>query len=258
MEILTSKAGVIALKFVGHLAREDVSKSCDLIEQALAANDKTHLFVEVEGLSGIDTETLTQDLARGLRMLGKLERFGRVAIVSDQAWLRWLARVESAVLPGVSYRTYTPAERERALAWAEGRAELPYGEALRLIETDRPEVLGIEVDGRLSKEEIASFSRELNAARGSRRITAVLVRIRSIEGLDPGIAFDGEYLRMKLGFLRELDHYAVVGGPRWIEQWIEFLRPLVRLEMRHFAADAEASAWEWLGATPAAAPARAA
>lgn len=258
MEILTNKAGVVALKFAGHLSRQDVSKSCDLIEQALQTNEKTHLYVEVEGLSGLDTETLTEDFARGLRLLGKLDRFGRVAIVSDQTWMRWLARIESAVLPGIAYRTYKARERDQALAWVEGRAELPYGQALRIIETDRADVIGFEINGRLSREEIAIIARELNVERGANRITSALVRIRSFEGFDAGIALDGEYLRMKLRFLRELDRYAVVGGPRWIQQWVEFVAPIVRIETRHFAEDAEAEAWKWLGAKPTAEPALAA
>ena len=250
MEILSSKAGTLAMKFSGRLAVADVSKSLDLIEDALAKSGDIHLSVEVDRLEGVEAQVVTSDLSRGLRLLGKLDRFGRVAIVSDQTWIRGLAKVESAILPGVSYRTYQLAERDQALAWVEGRVELPYGQALRLIETDRPEVLGIEMDGRLSKEEIGRISRELNAALQSREITSVLVRIRTFGGFDPSIAFDGEYLRMKLGFLHQLKRYAVVGGPKWIRQWVQFMGPLVRIETRHFALEDEAAAWDWLEAMP--------
>ena len=40
------------------------------------------------------------------------------------------------------------------------------------------------------------------------------------------------------------------GGPGWLADWIDFVRPLVRMELRHFPASAEADAWEWLGAKP--------
>ena len=50
--------------------------------------------------------------------------------------------------------------------------------------------------------------------------------------------------------LRELERYAVVGGPRWLRGWLEFFRPLLRMELRYFEPEAEASAWEWLGAKP--------
>jgi hypothetical protein len=43
-----------------------------------------------------------------------------VAVVADQTWVRIGTRVESAVLPFISYKTFEPAQREEALAWVKG------------------------------------------------------------------------------------------------------------------------------------------
>jgi len=59
-------------------------------------------------------------MGRALPLFGKLGRFGRVAVVADQAWMRAATRFESAVLPNVSYRVFEPGERDEALAWARG------------------------------------------------------------------------------------------------------------------------------------------
>jgi hypothetical protein len=59
-------------------------------------------------------------MKRAMPLLGKLDRFGRVAVVADQAWIRFGTRLESAILPNVSYRTYLPEERDEAFAWVEG------------------------------------------------------------------------------------------------------------------------------------------
>jgi hypothetical protein len=40
-----------------------------------------------------------------------------VAVVADQAWVRAGTRIESALLPFVSYRVFMPAQRDEALAW---------------------------------------------------------------------------------------------------------------------------------------------
>jgi len=58
-------------------------------------------------------------MKRAMPLLGKLDRFGRVAVVADQAWIRFGTRLESAILPNVSYRTYLPEERDEAFAWVE-------------------------------------------------------------------------------------------------------------------------------------------
>jgi hypothetical protein len=59
--------------------------------------------------------------SRSFPLFGKLDRFGRVAVVADQAWVRVLTRFESAVLPYVSYRVYEPGERKQALDFAFGK-----------------------------------------------------------------------------------------------------------------------------------------
>ena len=43
-----------------------------------------------------------------------------VAVVADQAWVRVGTRLESALLPFISYQTFLPEEREEALAWVRG------------------------------------------------------------------------------------------------------------------------------------------
>jgi len=250
IEQLTAKPGVIALRVTGHVARGDLDKCFDLLVESFANHPKVGLYVEVAGLTGFDTEALSQDFKRGWALLDKLDRFGRVAIVSDETWIRWLSRIESALLPGISYRTYKLAERQQALDWVQGREDLPYGHALRIVPTTRADTIGIEIDGRLSAEEVGQVAHELNRMRGERPLKAMLVRFRSLSGLDPSIAADGEYLRMKLGLLRELDRYAVVGGPDWLRSWLKLWQPLLRLELRHFNEKDEGAAWIWLGAQP--------
>lgn len=250
IERMTAKPGVLAFRVQGHVAREDVDKCFELLAENFESHPKVNLYVEVAGLSGFDTEALSDDFKRGWALLDKLDRFGRVAIVSDETWIRWLSRVESALLPGISYRTYTLAERAKALDWVQGREDLPYGHALRIIPSTRADVVGIEIDGRLSAEEVGQLAHELNRMRGERPLKGMLVLFRTLAGVDPSIAMDGEYLRMKLGLIRELDRYAVVGGPDWLKTWLNLWQPLLRLDLRHFDEKDEGAAWIWLGAKP--------
>ena len=119
------------------------------LERALAEHDKTHLFVEIADFHGFDWTSLGEYLPHSWRMLVEREKFGRIAVVSDIAWIRWATRLESALIPGLSYETYRMDEREQALAWVEGRSPYPHGEAVTWLETGDPEVFGFELDGRV-------------------------------------------------------------------------------------------------------------
>lgn len=250
MEILESGSDVIELKISGKLTGEELGRITDLVEKSLADNRKTHIFVEVDEYAGLELGALPDYLPRAIAMLRKLDRFGRIAVVSDQRWVSWATRLESALLPHIRYETFTADQRDLALAWVEGRRALPRGPSIRIIETDKPDVLGFELDGRISAAEAEAVANYFNNALGRKRPLRLLGRVKRIEGAEVGALFGHKYLQMKVGMLERVERYAVVGGPVWLCAWIAALDPIVKVELRHFPAEDEALAWAWLGAEP--------
>jgi hypothetical protein len=258
IEYLPSTGEVIALKISGRLLREELEEIVARVEASLAKYEKTHLFVEIEDFWGVDVTALPGYLPRAAAMLGELRRFGRIAIVSDLRWIRWATKLESALLPHISYETFTADERHRALAWVEGKLNPLHDPSIRIIETDKPDVLGFELDGRISAADAEAAADYFNKALDRKRPLRLLGRVRNIEGAELGALFGHKYLQMKVGMLERVERYAVVGGPVWLCAWIAALDPLVSVELRHFAADQESQAWAWLGAHPIEQSARAA
>ena len=121
LEFIDSGADVLALRISNKIAGADLDSIMDRLDLALKANEKIHVFVETSGIDGIELTSLPAYMARAMPLFGKLSRFGRVAVVADQAWIRLGARLESMVLPFISYRTFTPDQRDEALAWVEGQ-----------------------------------------------------------------------------------------------------------------------------------------
>ena len=125
LEFIESRDDVIAIRMSGKIGGNDLESIMDRLDQAMAAHDKVHVFVETQGIGGIEISALPAHVARAFPLFGKLDRFGRVAVVADQAWIRAGSRLESAMLPNISYRTYMPDERDEALAWVMGGAPQP-------------------------------------------------------------------------------------------------------------------------------------
>ena len=117
LEFIESPDDIIALKISDRIAGADLDAIMDQVNRAFEASEKVHVFVETRGIDSIEISALPNYAARAMPLLGKLNRFGRVAVVADQAWIRFGTRLESAMLPFISYRTFEPPERERALAW---------------------------------------------------------------------------------------------------------------------------------------------
>ena len=120
-QFIDSPDDVLALKVSGTITGEDLQAIMDRTEKALARPGKLHIFAETQGIDGMQLSALPHHFSRAMPLFGKLDRFGRVAVVADQAWIRAGSRLESAMLPNISYRVVGPEEREEALAWVLGR-----------------------------------------------------------------------------------------------------------------------------------------
>lgn len=121
-QFLKCPPDVLAVSYTGTITGEDLDAALDQLETMLARLEKVHMFIEMQKLEGIELKAMPHHIGRSLPLLGKLDRFGRVAVVADQAWVRALTRLESAILPHISYRVYEPDRREEALRWARGEA----------------------------------------------------------------------------------------------------------------------------------------
>ena len=119
-EIFDSPPNVLALKVSNTITGEDLDAIMDKTDEILAREDKIHVFVETEAVNGLQLSAVPRHLSRSLPMFGRLHRFGRVAVVADQAWMRLATQFESAVLPSVSYRVFGPEKRDEAKAWVFG------------------------------------------------------------------------------------------------------------------------------------------
>lgn len=118
LKFVNGPDNALGVSLSGVVSGEDLSQILTRLEQQLSVFRVVDVFVETHEISGIQILALPSYAARALPIFGKLRSFGRVAIVADQVWIRLGSRIESALLPGISYRVFEPTERDEALAWA--------------------------------------------------------------------------------------------------------------------------------------------
>jgi hypothetical protein len=123
LDFIDSTADALALRLSGKINGADLDALMDRLDERMAQTGDVHLFVETHEIDGIEIASLPSYFARAMPLFGKLGRFGRIAVVADQAWVRIATRLESALLPGISYRTFLPEERDEALAWVRGASD---------------------------------------------------------------------------------------------------------------------------------------
>ena len=121
LEFIKSPDDVLAVKLTGTITGKDLDLILDKVEDLFVKPGKINFFVETKGIEGLELSAMPHHFNRSFPLFSKLDRFGRVAVVADQAWMRVLTRFESAVMPFVSYRVYQPEERKEALDFAFGK-----------------------------------------------------------------------------------------------------------------------------------------
>src|SRR5690606_38158894 len=172
------------VRLSGRLARSELESLVDRFARALDERDRTHVFCEVSQLTGLELEGMADHLRRATSMLGKLGKFGRIAIVADQSWVRRAARIESALLPQVSYEVFTSEERDRAFRWVLGEEAHAHGPALAIIETDDPTVVGFEIDGKVTEAELRAASEYFGRRAEESGRLRILARVKRLGGLE--------------------------------------------------------------------------
>ncbi len=122
LEMIDSADDVLALAVSDRISCNELDAVMNRLDGAMSRHDKVHVFVETRSIDGIEVAGLGAYMKRALPLFGKLDRFGRVAVVADQAWIRALTKVESVILPHIGYRVFEPDARDEALAWVTGGA----------------------------------------------------------------------------------------------------------------------------------------
>lgn len=123
MDILDTADDVLAVSLSDRITGDELDRIMDRLDAIMAHHDKVHVFVQTHSIDGIELKGLGAYITRAMPLLGKLNRFGRVAVVADQAWIRAATKLESAVLPFISYRVFEPQDRDAALAWVSGTGD---------------------------------------------------------------------------------------------------------------------------------------
>jgi len=255
LEVLPSPEHVVALRVSGSIDRDDIERGIAAVEDALARQERIAVYAEI-AMTGMTPGAFARDLGYGLRHLHELRRFARMAVVTEQEWVRRVVQVQGRILPQIEIRTFTAGERDAALTWVaqpitisepEEAKALP---SVRLLETSRPDVIAFEVNGRIRREDMHLLVRAFEEALAAHERLRVLVRIVSFDGVTLEALREEGLASVKMRGWRQIERYALVGSPAWMTSVTGWVAPMTGIQSRHFDTAQEEEAWRWLEAEP--------
>jgi hypothetical protein len=248
LEIVSASGPVAAFKASETLTGEDYERLIAELERQLQEHEQIAIFADVSTLKGLSLEALTRDIRYSASKLGELDRFARVAVVSDQFWLRAWTRLAWSLVPRALVKSFPSKERDAALAWA---AELPPEQVhrgLRWLETNRSDTYAMAWSGTITDQDVDAAVKRLQPALESSTGLRLFVRVEQLGGVRPHALLQTGLVRLKALGLQKVERYAIVGGPAWLGSYAQVVQTLTGIEVRHYVLDQEPAAWAWLEA----------
>jgi hypothetical protein len=118
IELLDAPDHVLALRLSGRLSGADMDQLKDRIEAKLAQHERIGIVADLTPLDGVTLEALAKDIRYNIAKLGEWKRFPREAVITQSPWMRAAMKAIDPLAPQVEVRSFEPAERDMAVAWA--------------------------------------------------------------------------------------------------------------------------------------------
>lgn len=108
---------VIAFELSGTVEKADIQKLQATFTEKMAGTAKIGLLMDMTKWSDITGDAIAEDMKFELSMIPQLNRFSRVAIVSDKLFVKALFKYLKPLVPAIEVRIFAAGEADKALTF---------------------------------------------------------------------------------------------------------------------------------------------
>ncbi|MEO0915639.1 MAG: STAS/SEC14 domain-containing protein [Pseudomonadota bacterium] len=119
-DISKDPKGYVHLTISGPIGSEDMRAGLDAFLSCLEEGRQTDFLYTITDFEMPSLQAIGVEFTYLPQLLASIRKIGKVAVVSDQAWLRTAAEVEGKLIPGLTIESFEPSERAEAEAWLLG------------------------------------------------------------------------------------------------------------------------------------------
>ena len=225
---------VVAINLSGTLTADGVHDFTRQINDTLQKHDRIGILADVTGWSDMTADAITADIKSELKLLPKLRRIPRIAVVSDKQWYNALVNWLRPLLFTTAIEIFDSSDADahaKATAFASDISGASVVDEQRpsiaSIHTDRDDLLAFEYRGHIRSEDLDVILAPMKDRMGRHDQIDLLVRLDHLSGFDPSIVLRGSMLSLKMAAIKKLRRYAIVGAGDWIGGAVKMFDPLV-------------------------------
>ena len=118
MTLLPAPEHVCAFALSGTIEPDDIERVIANLELRLSRHEKVSVLADLSAFEEMTLAAAWRDARYGFGKLWELRRFPKEAVITDRGWLAGFVDLLDPAIPFVEIRSFPPAQREAALAWA--------------------------------------------------------------------------------------------------------------------------------------------
>jgi len=103
----------------GELNPDSMPEAVEQLMEQTDAEDPGSLLVRLQHMDLGTLHTVASDWSRKAEFFALQKRFGKVAVLTDQPWIRQSAKMQSVALPDTELKVYDLADEADARVWLE-------------------------------------------------------------------------------------------------------------------------------------------
>lgn len=109
--------GFVRLTISGRIDADEMRAGLDAFLDRVGTTGKTDFLYVITDFRFPDLAALGVEFGYIPRLFRTLKNIGKVAVVSDAAWLRTTAEAEGKLIPGLTIRAFAMSDEDAAVAW---------------------------------------------------------------------------------------------------------------------------------------------
>ena len=252
LEILQAPNYVAAFRLSDEITHIDYERMIAELEARLRLHPRIAVYADLSAVDGVETDAWATAISYRITKRRQLDRFARMAVVSDKIWPHVLTAFAQRVST-IELRSFESYQHLDALAWVSSLdPDAPRPRGLRMIATTRPDTYAFVWNGKIHRNDLDRVVNVLEVEMQSHISVRMLGRIEHVGGIELSALKNPALIRAKLLGARKIERYALVGDARWLPSYVRAVSWLSGIPMRHFPLSREPEAWAWLEAQPAA------
>ena len=111
---MSTTANIVTIRLNGIVSLEDVKAYEADINNALENNTTINILMDISNWSDMTPEAVAEDVNFELGLLEHVEKFTKIAIISDKLFVKPLIRYMAPFMPNVEIAVFNSSEQDKA------------------------------------------------------------------------------------------------------------------------------------------------